>query len=392
MLLLGVQGALLLVAPAISTDTFRYVHEARAQRSGLATPYREPPAVLAGDRTPLPDDGTSIRVEHRDVPAAYLPGSELLLLVTVAAGDVVGAPLLPFRIILLGGVVVVVWVLWRRGHAWRALLIAGQPLVLLESGLEAHLDGLTIPLLAATLMGSGVALGLLFHVKPVALLVLPFVPWRARIMAVVVAVVVAVPHLLAGVVVPPGLVAYGARWRAHPIGFGLIEAVVPTDVAKGIIGVAVVVVVVWVRRRWSPADPAGAVGLVLLAWLLLTPTLHPWYGLWLVVPAALTSSRPLRRGLWTFAALLPLLHQSDFARHSTGVWQEALWPRFVVVGGAVVAALSARFAQGADPGEQEAAAAQPQEGREIGVAVEQQKARGDDVQQAQPELDEGQRR
>ncbi len=435
-LCLGLQAALLLVGPFVSTDTFRYIHEGRAQRSGLATPYRAAPRELSGVRTPWPDDGTSARVEHRDVPAAYLPGAELLLLGTTAVGDAIGAPLLPLRVLLLGGVVAVVAWLWRRAFetrqrlehqgsktrhldlkqqsfAWGALLIAGQPLVLFESGLEAHLDGAALPLLAVVVGGgsllAGLALGLLVHVKPVALLLLPLLPARARVVALAAAVVVAVPHLLAGVVVPPGLLAYGTRWRAHPIGFALLEApfalalpegvyvhahvssrgllveaagvpvvalgdavvvdqpvlLDPTLGGKVVAFVAAVVVVVQVRRRWPATDLAGGVGIVLLTWLLLTPTLHPWYGLWLVVPAALTSSRALRRGLWTFAALLPLLHQSDFARAATGVWHEALWPRVVVVAGAVLAWLSGwRFIKGAQAHDQEAGAAQPEKGRD----------------------------
>ena len=407
------QSALLLVAPVLSTDTFRYIHEARAQRVGLAAPYLEPPATLSGLRTPLPDDGTSARVEHRDVAAAYLPAAQLLLLATVAVGDVVGAPLLPFRLCLLAGLLVVVVGLWRQGRPRSALLLAVQPLVWLESSMEAHLDALSIPLLGVVIgaVGGGVvvvgvALGVLFHVKPVALLLWPLVSRRVRVVAVIVAVGVSGPHLLSGVLIPPGLVDYGARWRAHALAFPLLEApfswalhgralamhvartglrinagdvvlvsigtvdtaaevgdrVIWLDAAlaaKALALAVLIVVVVVVRRRWSVADPPGAAGVVLFSWLLLSPTLHPWYGLWLVVPAAMTSSRSLRWTLWTFAGLLPLLHQSDLTRAATGVWEEALWPRVVLVGGSAVALIAARLSQRSETRQQQAHSTQP---------------------------------
>src|SRR5688500_17763910 len=83
--LVGLRAVALFAGPSLSDDQFRYVHEGRAQRAGLAVPYETPPAAV--EPPPRPDDGTSARVNHPDVPAAYPPGSELVLFATVAVGD-----------------------------------------------------------------------------------------------------------------------------------------------------------------------------------------------------------------------------------------------------------------------------------------------------------------
>src|SRR4051812_18349245 len=115
--LLVVRAAALFGGPTLSEDEHRYVHEGRAQRLGLAVPYAVPPA----DIVPPPDDGTSARVNHKDVPAAYPPGVELVLLALVAVGDAVGHPRAPLRAALaLADALVLVALFRRRKTAPRA--------------------------------------------------------------------------------------------------------------------------------------------------------------------------------------------------------------------------------------------------------------------------------
>jgi len=390
-LALSAQFVLCFTGSLLTSDGNRYVHEGRAGRVGLALPYTTSPASWLA-APPGRDDGVTAAVEHGDVAAAYPPGSELLLLGTVALGDGVDHPLLPLRLLLFAGVVAAVALVWRRSRS-AAAFVAACPLVVFEVGVEGHLDGLALPLLVVIAVGTvgvigvGLALGLLLHLKPVALLLLPILPRRVRVTAVAVAVVVALPHACAGVFVPPGLLVYGERWRAHPFAYGVVEAPlqavsdflgrrdlythvhirreglaletagaawvniggIDTDDDEGKIlidgrfGARIVSVIVvagvlwWLRRRRPRLDVAGEVVVVLATWLLWAPTVHPWYGLWLVGPAVLTSTATLRWAAWTAAALLPLLHQSDVSRMLSGAWHEALWPRVVVVVGAAAA-------------------------------------------------------
>ncbi len=437
------------VGPVFSSDPARYVHEARLTRLGLALPYETSPAEWRA-HPPLPDDGTTARVEHADVRAAYLPGTQLALAATVAAGDAVGAPLVVWTLLLVAGVVIAcVWV-WRRKPA----LVVGAGVVVgvvvvVEAFVDVHVDGFAVPLGVVVAVGGPVAAGLalaaLLHIKPVALLALPLLPWRARAIALMAALLVALPHLMAGVRVPPGLIDYGTRWRAHPIVYGVVEAgafavadAVDVDgythvhvdgggvlvetagrpwlsvgaprpgarrilvdaafAARCVVGGLVLVAVAAATRRLrrGALDRAGALVVVFGAWLLCAPTLHPWYTLWLVGPAALTSSRRLGVGAWAFAGASVLLHHSDVVRWQTGVWHEALWPRVVLVLAAAVGWLAGqRLDERRERAHREARAAEHQEGHkghEGEAAFDDDDGRGDEEGAGEDGVDGEQRR
>lgn len=246
--LLGLRAAALLagLGPSLglSDDQFRYVHEGRAQRAGpslsaLAVPYETPPAALVPP--PAPDDGTSARVNHPDVPAAYPPGSELVLLATVAIGDAIGRPMAPLRAALIACDLFVLVALYRRRRALAhsrtgadAFVYYGaHPLPLLEIVIGAHLDGLGIAALLAGVLASqpalrGALIGLAAHAKPVAALGLVAIPRRALLAALLgfsVAVFIpTIPYLLAGAPLTRGFVEYATRWRAAPFVYAALEA------------------------------------------------------------------------------------------------------------------------------------------------------------------------
>jgi hypothetical protein len=347
--------------PSLSDDDHRYVHEGRAQRLGLAVPYATPPARIV----PPPDDGTTARVNHPDVPAAYPPGSELALLALVGLGDATGHPRAPLRLALALADALVLLLLYRRrgaSFAW----YGAHPLPIAEVALAGHLDGFgALLLLLAALAArrpalAGALLGAAAHVKPIALVGLVGVPrGRAALAALAVGAVLAVPHLLAGAPILSGLTQYATRWRGSPFGFALLEAPfkpffaeraargvythlevgglrVLVDhgfVARAIASVLLIALLVWVARRRARPEARIAAALA-VAWFL-APTIHPWYLVWLVPFAALLRSR----ALWGAAAAAPLLYQPVFAFHAGGEWSEAVWPRLLVLAGAGLGAV-----------------------------------------------------
>lgn len=404
--LLGLRAVAVCASPSLSDDQYRYVHEGRAQRVGLATPYATPPAAI----TPLPDDGTTARVNHPDVPAAYPPGSELVLWLTVSLGDALGRPMLALRALLVGADVLVLWLLFRRRQAapLAFVLYGAHPLPLLEIVVGAHLDGLGVAALLAAVLTSrpvlkGVLIGLATHAKPIAALGLVALPWRRckRVLAgalvgfALAVAAPALPHVLAGAPLSRGLLEYATRWRAAPFLYGALEAPLrPAFAARAaagryahlhvtlspwrdagwlvedagvplaslgagkisarpllldaaffgrlLAGALLAMVAVVIAR--SRASPEGKVGAALAALWLLAPTVHPWYLTWLVPFAALSSSR----ALLFFAGTAPLLYQPVFAFAATGVWHEALWPRLLVMGALLIgAALDLRSARSA---------------------------------------------
>lgn len=384
--LVALRAVAFFAGPSLSDDQFRYIHEGRAQRAGLAVPYQTPPARLA---PPSPDDGTSARVNHPDVPAAYPPGSELVLLATVFVGDAVGRPLAALRAALVACDLLVLLALYRRrARAPQAFAHYGaHPLPLLEIVVGAHLDGLGVAALLAAVLSSspalrGALIGLAAHAKPVAAVALVSVHRKAlapALVGFVVAVTVpAVPYLLAGAPLSQGFVEYATRWRAAPFVYAAVEAplrpVFERRAAAGryahlhitaggvvveesgavvvafgrdgaaaraarpilldagffarLLAGALLAAVLFGIARFGRGSAEARVGWALAAVWLLAPTVHPWYLTWLVPFAALSSSR----ALLFFSGAAPLLYAPVFSAHAHGgAWNETAWPRVLVL-------------------------------------------------------------
>jgi hypothetical protein len=143
-----------------------------------------------------------------------------------------------------------------------------------------------------------------------------------------------------------GLSQYATRWRSGDGLFSLIllasEAIVGGDwksfddgltitkhgVARAItalIGIASAFVVL---RRPAPVEaiPKRA-GLLLLLLLLIAPTLHPWYVVW-VLPFAVVEGMLLP--ILTLAFLAPLLHHPNWLALESGEWTDLGWVRALV--------------------------------------------------------------
>lgn len=375
----------LAAGPSLSDDIFRYVHEGRASRLGLTVPFAVPPQ----DITPPPDDGTTARVNHPEIPAAYPPASQLFFLVTVAVGDALRAPTFVLRLLLaLCDALVVLLLFRRRSVAPRAFLLYGlHPLPLLEAVVGSHIDALGVVLVTAAALyarrplARGFLTGLAMGVKPIALLALLAAPLNKKalvIAAVGVGLGVLLPTLPYLVVEAPlgrGIAEYGTRWEAQPTVYAVVERAVaapferrhregrythahvslsPPSVLVEVAGVprftvgagriasrpllvderliarllcgALWVLALLVIVRRVPSLEARA-GYAFAALWLLAPTLHPWYLLWLLPFAALSSSW----ALLAWAAAAPLAYEAAMRFHATGEWEEALWPRLVML-------------------------------------------------------------
>lgn len=390
-LLLRVIG--LLGEPTLSDDIHRYVHEGRASRLGLAVPYAVPPAEIV----PPPDDGTTARVNHPEVPAAYPPTTQLFFLATVAVGDALGAPRAPLRALLVVLDLFVVLALYRRRRdAPLAYARYGlHVLPLLEVAVGAHVDALGVGLLAAGLVLAfrpslcGFLVGLAAGVKPIALFGVLGVPMRTgRLLGFLAGTLLGValptlPYVVVGAPMFSGLVEYSTRWEAQPTLYALVEGALspPFEARKArglwahlhvttgpfgflveeggaprlelgaarmaerpflldkrffarLLSLALVALACGLLLL-READPLRRVAWVLAAFWLLSPTLHPWYLLWPLPFAALTGSR----ALLLFAAASPLAYEAALRAQATGVWEESLVPRVVMLGAIVVGLL-----------------------------------------------------
>jgi hypothetical protein len=378
--LLALRLLSLFAAPTLSDDVYRYVHEGRASRLGLAVPYQTPPSQI----TPPPDDGTTAKVNHPEVPAAYPPASQLLLLLTVGLGDAFGAPRAGIRLALALCDALIVWLLWQRRRARpRAFLLYGlHPLPLLEACIGSHLDALGAALVVAAVLavrrsiGRGLLVGLALGVKPTALLALIGGPLRRRAIVVACAGVFfgallpTVPYLVVDAPLTRGLVEYSTRWEAQPTLYAIADGLLSDTflrreqagtwahahvtrtgvvveeggvtrlaigsakrVARPLLldgrvfarGIALALLLAGLALCVRLRDPYARVAWAFTALWLVAPTMHPWYLLWCLPFAALANARGIL--LWGLAA--PLAYEAAMAAAATGVWQESSWPRVV---------------------------------------------------------------
>lgn len=360
--------------PSLSDDVYRYVWDGRVQIHGTH-PYRHAPEAseLAGLR-----DGNWERINHREVGTIYPPLAQLLF----GALSSVGCGPLGFRMVigLLDFIVVLLLAgLLRRLRAppERILFYAWNPLAILEAAGSGHLDSagvLCVLLALVSLHDRKPTRAAVAWVCGVMIKLLPLI-WalsfvrrlRTRHVAIglTAAALLVMPYALTGPIVPSGTMAFAEQWeRNGPIFSALLPTFEALDLAptlKGWIAAAqervgerldltalyyrvwpqdltrltlLLAGVIWilfcVRRRYGSLE--DELFFILTGVLLLQPTLHPWYLLWLLPFAAVRANAVAL--LWV--ALVPLAYLGGEQPMSTSLMAleyipplaVALWLRF----------------------------------------------------------------
>jgi hypothetical protein len=315
----------LFLPPALSTDLWRYLWDGRLVCAGLS-PYAHAPADPA--LLPLRDD-LYARLEHRDVPAIYPPAAQALF----AAGGACGRSATALKALFVGadllGMVLIARLLRLRGlPPLRLLLYAWNPLVVIEVAWSGHLEPAALACaLAGTAaiiqkrpMRGALALAVAGLVK-----LLPwflFLPlWRhltrraaAAGAAAALVAVAFLPFAGDGARLAGGFSEYARRWQGNGSVFPIVEAILvgldpapaltaaiaavrarvpwsgpldllypwvhPPFLARAVCFAAALAAAAMVARR--VADPLRACSLTIGAAILLSPTVHPWYLIWMV--------------------------------------------------------------------------------------------------------------
>ncbi|NNF27621.1 MAG: DUF2029 domain-containing protein [Gemmatimonadetes bacterium] len=331
--------SLLPLTPELSDDVYRYLWDGHVQLQGIS-PYLYPPghAALEGLRSawhPL--------INHPDVPTIYPPLAQLaFLLVGLLGGTVWSAKILWTAFDLLAGGVLIE-AARRRGLpvARIAVLYLWSPLLIVETAWSAHFDALGLFWLSLALLWSappkadhpvrvGVAVGAATLTKfaPAALLPVLLRRYGVRSLLAWLLVVVGlyVPFVHVGLgPLTEGLRTYSEHWTANEGAFRLIAAVVEDPVgsrtvASGFVLAAVVV------AAWRRFHLARAMVWIIGAGLLFSPTVHPWYVLWVLPAAALRISLPFL----TLSGLVFLGYWGLGDYLTTGTWPEPGWAPFVI--------------------------------------------------------------
>lgn len=343
-LLTGVAARLILFpAPMLSSnDAERYLWDGAVALSGI-DPYSVPPAdpsvaaLRAIWATPP---------EHAAYATLYPPVALGLFALSALAGPVWGIWLWKLMASLAGiaQVLVAQRLLRRYGMERHLALVALSPLLVLETGVGAHIDVLvallvTVALLAfdtrrlgaaGALLGLGICVKLLPGAALVALAVAA--GWRGGVRMTVAATGTVFGVYGAALAIgwrPIGsLPVFFEKWRNGSPLFTLLEWLLPNPallatIAVLAIGAGVTVLVV------ARARPVIAVQLALATPLVLSPVAFPWYLCVLVPVAAAAPSATLL--IWLTTS--PLIYEVRDRFVSAGVWMPAIWPLIVIGAG-----------------------------------------------------------
>ncbi len=332
---LAVRAPLLLCAPTLSDDVWRYVWEGRVWTAGF-NPFAHAPDAPA--LTHLRDAGW-VHVAHKSVPTVYPPAAQALFVLLAAGldraaeGSAAPAGVLAWRVLSAGCDVLTAHLLSRR-DARAGILWALLPLPALETAVSGHLEGPGVLCAVLALAGSGAFafLGGLVKLLP-GVLLLRERPVRAfGYLAVGAACWLPMLHL-------EGLRTYGTTWAYNGSVFPLLEplAGAATRPLLQVVGLAVVGTVAW-RSRGS-GD-----GRTLLLWtsgtlVALSPVVHPWYALWPLAAALWPEGPGGGRGpmvgaarAWVLLAALMPLSYVVLATYdpATSRWEEPTWARWAI--------------------------------------------------------------
>ena len=333
--------------PSLSDDVYRYVWDGRVQAAGHH-PYKFAPSDPM--RAELRDATIYPRINHPEIPTIYPPLAEILFAALALGKLGVGGFKLVFAALDLGVVLALAKLLEvSKLPVDRVVLYAWNPLAIVEVAASGHLEpaGVLFMLLAIAWLIEGrasraaAALGAAIQVKLLPLVLVPGFVRRMKLGALLalasVVVVTTAPYAVRGPFYGRGVLAYAHRWEHGAVLFeGIRAAYVHADLTP-----ALKQAIAWAQARWGSADTALWDALYRLVWpqelaratvaalavvwalaqsfrprlqiadearlalggaILLAPTLHPWYVLWILPLAAYAAS-----GGWlTFAALIPL--------------------------------------------------------------------------------------
>ncbi len=331
------------VAPHLSDDGYRYLWEGLALNHGI-NPFLTPPSAVTGL-----DDALRDRVNHPDLTSIYPPlalwwfravaasGHSLAWLqLATAAVDATTAALLA-RVA-------------PRGFSWLYIL---HPLPVLESAAGAHLEAIAIALCAPALLGGITAPAWVAAGAGAKLLPLAFWPaalrgrsLREKALLTAVAIgwcaLLAWPVWAAGPALLGSARIYAETWAFNGFLYPWLQPAIG-DLARPLLALIGVGVVGLANVR-SP-DLRTAWLWVALAFLALSPTVHPWYGLWALVPGIALGRRDVA---FAAVALLGGYGVLSTCDPSTGAWEEPAWLWPLTWGPALLALGAGRWL-GPDP-------------------------------------------
>jgi hypothetical protein len=299
--------------PGLSDDIHRYLWDGGAVLCGR-NPYSLPPAAIVP--RDLAEAALQARVNHPELVTIYPPAAQLLFAAGAALhSGVVGMKALFCALDILACILIIRILRILDLPIWRAALYAWHPLPVLEIAGSGHVDGAAVLWLLVALWlvlpaakrsnhggkdplaGAAAAFAVLTKLLPVLMLpAILVVIGRRRSIAFIVggtiaAVALIIPFRTDTAHAIGTLATYGRNWEFASFTFRSLRRILGSgDVARITLAGAFVLCSGWailaplIRPRTQAAGPLDGLRVayaIVIAFLLLSPTLHPWYALYL---------------------------------------------------------------------------------------------------------------
>ena len=310
------------IAPTLSDDVFRYTWEGFLITEG-GNPYWVSPLESSLEHW------SKSLINHQELTTIYPPLTQMIFALLSIFFDHVMA----WKFLAVCCDLGILWVLFRQqGPSRWVWLYALHPLPILESASSAHMETWAIFPLIASMMFPSVRSWLLWLGGMIKLLPFVLLPGQIRswkLMFVQIALLILSLAVFSLWGIPIGAQQYAEHWSFHASIFALLDTLVeyPRLWTIGIGGLSISYVF-WRVRPFSK-QVFWLVG----SFILLSPTVHPWYLLW-VFPVAVWH----RSLAWVaLCCAYPLWYVALATWDSqTQSWDPPLWPQIVSYGFFVV--------------------------------------------------------
>ena len=342
-LVVGVAAVLraifLVTEPVLSDDIFRYVWDGRVQHAGI-NPYLYPPddPKLAPLREEIPEVYEGLN--NKDIPTLYPPFMQMLFYAATSFSSSLLWMKAFYTLFDLALILVLTRLLAALGfHPLRALIYAWSPLPIVEIAGSGHNDVAAVFFLVVGLwafergrslgsIGLATASGLAklagFALLP---FFAPFVKLRTFWVVPLLTALAALPYRSAGELAFRGLSEYALRWRGNDSLFHVLFLLTGS-----------LRVPRFSSPRFSPSSlsvsssekrlPSARSSSLSAPSSFSTPTVHPWYLLW-VAPLLAVFPHPA----WLFLqASVALSYHAAYLATPGEPWQELSWIKLLEYG------------------------------------------------------------
>lgn len=323
--------------PSLSDDVYRYLWEGKLFATGI-NPFAHAPSDPA--LAHLQDPAVFPHINHKEYPAIYPPLNQFMFALTTIISPTITAMKSPFILFDLLSIAVLMLILReRREDSSRVIIYAWNPLIIVEFAGSGHLDsaGIFFLMLALYLFSrrksraATFCLAFSFLAKFIPLLFLPFFLTRRKVINLgifcIASVIFYLPFLDAGRKLFESLLVYSEHWVFNA---SLYEAILWSRTsplqARGISLILLILIVTFIFFRYEQEEAIYYVSFVTLGgFLLLTPTLHPWYLCWIVPFLVIFPNRAWI--YFTGSVFLSYFILKGYVE--TGVWKENIVVKLV---------------------------------------------------------------